>query len=253
MNFWNKLKKFVERYDISIYSLQKYAPKNIDKNFLINHPCIDPLSEKNKNLTNSQRLKTLDRFDIHPDKPIIGQVSRFDKWKNQLGVIDVFRKIKSSIPDVQLLLIGSFSDDDPEGKEWHQKTIDYLGSTPDTYILTDLQDEEVNALQRSFTTALQLSIKEGFSLTVTEALWKGVPVVATRVGGIPLQVIDNVTGYLVNDLEEASLKAKNLITKPWLARQFGKKSVEHVRNNFLITKCLKDYLQMHIELVGQQN
>ena len=161
--------------------------------------------------------------------------------------------VKRKVRDVQLLLIGVFARDDPEGEEWYRKTLDYADADRDIHILTNndgVGDLEVNALQRSLTVALQLSIREGLGLTVTEALWKGVPVVATKVGGIPLQIIDYVTGFLVDDLKNAAEKTEILIRRPWLARQFGRNGFEHVKNNFLITKALKNYLRMHIELVG---
>ncbi len=253
INVWMLLKKFVEKYDLAVFTLERYIPKDFSGRFLIEYPCIDPLSDKNKPLSYTEILSVLERYDIDPDRPIIGQVARFDKWKNPLGVIDVYRLVKRKIEDTQLLLIGVFAHDDPEGKEWYKKTLNYADADRDIHILTNndgIGDIEVNALQRSFTVALQLSIREGFGLTVTEALWKGVPVVATKVGGIPLQVIDYVTGFLVDNLKDAAEKTEILIKRPWLARQLGKNGSEHVKNNFLITKALKNYLRMHIELVG---
>ncbi len=250
---WKLLKRFVEKYDLAVFTMERYIPRDFRGRFLIEYPCIDPLSDKNKPLSHTKILDVLERYDIDPDRPIIGQVARFDKWKNPLGVIDVYRLVKRKVRDVQLLLIGVFAHDDPEGEEWYRKTLDYADADRDIHILTNndgVGDIEVNALQRSLTVALQLSIREGFGLTVTEALWKGVPVVATRVGGIPLQVIDYVTGFLVDDLKNAAEKTEILIRRPWLARQFGRNGFEHVKNNFLITKALKNYLRMHIELVG---
>lgn len=251
---WNELLRFVRKYDLSVFSLEKYVPKDLGIKFLVNPPCIDPLSEKNMPLSFTQIIRVLEKYGVSPDRPIIGQVARFDKWKNPLGVIDVYRKVKEVIPDLQLILIGSFAHDDPEGSYWYNKTLSYAGSDRDIHILTNMDgvgDLEVNAFQRAFTVALQLSIREGFGLAVTEALWKGVPVVATRAGGIPLQVIDGMTGFLVEDLEDAAQKVIRLIKFPWLAREFGRNGMEHVKKNFLITKHLKDYLRMHIELTGR--
>ncbi len=245
---WKLLKRFVEKYDLAVFTMERYISRDFRRRFLIEYPCIDPLSDKNKPLSHTKILDVLERYDIDPDRPIIGQVARFDKWKNPLGVIDVYRLVKRKVRDVQLLLIGVFAHDDPEGEEWYRKTLDYADADRDIHILTNndgVGDIEVNALQRSLTVALQLSIRKGFGLTVTEALWKGV-----RVGGIPLQVIDYVTGFLVDDLKNAAEKTEILIRRPWLARQFGRNGFEHVKNNFLITKALKNYLRMHIELVG---
>ncbi len=250
---WNYLKKFVEKYDLAVFTLEKYIPAGFKGKYLIEYPCIDPLSDKNKPLNYSKIIEILERFGVDPDRPIIGQVARFDKWKNPLGIIDVYRIVKRKIEDLQLLLVGIFAHDDPEGEEWYNKTLNYAGDDRDIHVLTNYDgvgDIEVNAFQRSFTVALQLSLREGFGLTVSEALWKGVPVVATRVGGIPLQVIDYVTGFLVNCVEDAAEKVELLIKRPWLARWLGKNGSEHVKNNFLITKSLKNYLRMHIELVG---
>jgi len=250
---WDFLSTFVEKYDLAVFSMEKYIPNNFRKRALIEYPCIDPLSDKNKPLSHMEILDVLERYDVDPDRSIMGQVARFDRWKNPLGAINVYRLVKKKIKDVQLLLIGVFAHDDPEGEEWYRKTVNYAGADRDIHILTNNEgvgDLEVNALQRSLTVALQLSIREGFGLAVAEALWKGVPVVATKAGGIPLQVISYVTGFLVEDLKSAAEKTELLIRRPWLARHLGRNGSEHVRNNFLITKALKNYLRMHIELVG---
>jgi len=250
---WKLLRGFVEKYDLAVFTMERYIPKDFRGRFLIEYPCIDPLSDKNKPLSHTKILDVLERYDVDPDRPIIGQVARFDRWKNPLGAIKVYRSVKKKVEGVQLLLIGVFAHDDPEGEEWYRRTLDHANADRNIHVLTDndgVGDLEVNALQRSLTVALQLSIREGFGLTVTEALWKGVPVVATKAGGIPLQVIDHVTGFLVDDLKNAAEKTEILIRRPWLARQFGRNGYEHVKNNFLITKALKNYLRMHIELVG---
>lgn len=251
---WSFLKYFVEKYDALVFSRETYVPYDVrGVKIFIRYPSIDPLSNKNKPLRQTEILEILEKFGLDPDRPIIGQVARFDPWKNPLGVIDVYRKVKEKIPDIQLTLIGSFAHDDPEGVDWYNKTVNYAKKFRDIYVLTNLDgvgDVEVNAFQRSFNVALQLSIREGFGLAVTEALWKGIPVVATRVGGIPLQVIDGVTGFLVDTLDEAAERIVLLIRRQWLARELGQAGMEHVRRNFLITKDLKDYLRIHIELVG---
>ena len=252
---WGFIRRYVIKFDAAVFTLERYIPDDI-KGLIrtyVRYPAIDPLSDKNKPLPTTTIVKILERFGIDPERPIIGQVSRFDPWKDPLGVIDVYRKVKKRIKDVQLVMIGCFAHDDPEGYEWYRKTMDYANGDRDIHILTNMDgvsDLEVNAFQRAFTVALQLSRREGFGLSVTEALWKGVPVVARRAGGIPLQVINGVTGYLINGIESASRKVTLLIRRPWLARLLGEKGREHVRRNFLITKLLKDYLRMHIDLVG---
>ncbi len=255
LTVWNFLKDFAMKYDAVICSMERYVPKDLmGLKVFVRYPSIDPLSDKNKPLRPSEILKVLERFDVDPDSPIIGQVARFDPWKDPLGVIEVFRMVKEREPKTQLILIGSFAHDDPEGSEWYKKTVERASQFKDIHVLTNLDgvtDLEVNAFQRSFTVALQLSIKEGFGLAVTEALWKEVPVVARRSGGIPLQVIDGTTGFLVNSLEEAAERVVTLIRRPWLARVLGRNGREHVRYNFLITRDLKDYLRMHIDLVGK--
>ncbi len=252
---WSRLKPYVEKYDALVFSLEKYVPRDVRRMLVfIRYPSIDPLSDKNKPLQASEILKILEKFDVDPDRPIIGQVARFDPWKDPLGVIDLYKMVREKIPEVQLLLIGSFAHDDPEGLEWYEKTMKKAEPFRDVHILTDrdgVRDKEVNAFQRSFSVALQMSIKEGFGLAVTEALWKGVPVVARRAGGIPLQVIDGITGFLVKELDEAAERVVTLLKRPWLARELGHAGREHVKRNFLITRDLKDYLRIHIDLVGK--
>ena len=255
MKVWSFLKKYVEKYDALIFSREAYIPPDIrGAKIFIRYPSIDPLSDKNRGLGQSEILGVLERYGVDPDRPIIGQVARFDPWKNPLGVIDTFRKVREKVEDVQLVLIGSFAHDDPEGAEWYEKTVKYAESSKDVHILTNLDgvgDVEVNAFQRSFSVALQLSIKEGFGLTVSESLWKEVPVVATRAGGIPLQVIDGVTGFLVDSVEEAAEKVTLLLRRRWLAKKLGQEGMNHVRRNFLVTKDLKEHLRLQIELVGE--
>ena len=251
---WGFVRNYVLKYDAVICSMERYVPRDLGgMKVFIRYPSIDPLSDKNKPLRPSEVLDVLRKFDVDPDRPIIGQVARFDPWKDPLGAIDVFRMVKVREPGVQLVLIGSFAHDDPEGAEWYKKTVDYASKFRDVHVLTDrdgVGDLEVNAFQRSFTTALQLSTREGFGLATTEALWKEVPVVARRAGGLPLQVIDGVTGFLIDSLEQAAERVLTLIRRPWLARVLGHNGRELVRYNFLITRDLKDYLRMHIDLVG---
>lgn len=250
---WRGIAGYVKKYDLAIFSMEKYIPKNMGIPALIDYPTIDPLAPKNFSIPPSEVQAILERYGVDPDRPIVGQVGRFDPWKDPLGAIQTYRLVKEKIPSVQLLLIGSFAKDDPEAAEWFRKTVDFAGDDRDIFILSNREgvgDKEVNAFQRAMSVALQLSIKEGFGLTVTEALWKGVPVVAKRAGGIALQVIDGSTGFLIDDYQEAAEKTAMLLRRPWLARELGDRGEDHVRMNFIITKALRNYLRMHIELVG---
>jgi trehalose synthase len=222
------------------------------KRILIIPPSIDPLADKNRYLSPDEILHYLNKFDIDPESPIMTQVARFDYWKDPLGVIDCYNLAKKKVPKLQLLMIGSFPQDDPEGEEWYNKTLEKSKNSNNIHILTDrdgARDLEVNAFQRASSVVIQKSIREGFGLSVTEALWKGVPVVATRVGGIPLQVINNVTGFLVNSTEEAAEKIIRLVKHQYLARILGMEGEEHIKRNFLITRQLQDYLKIQLEVI----
>ncbi len=246
------LAPFLAKYDTFIFSLKDYARGFLEqRNMAIITPSIDPLSDKNKPLSESEILAILERYDIDPNNPILTQVARFDPWKDPLGVIDAYRKVKKSMPEVQLLLITSMAPDDPEGWVYYERTARYAGEDYDIHLLTDLigvGSLEVNAFQRATDVALLKSIREGFGMTVTEALWKGVPVVGGNVGGIPLQVIDGVTGFLVNTVEETAEKTLYLLRNPRETKEMGKRGREHVLRNFLITKHLKDYLSLFNQL-----
>jgi trehalose synthase len=193
----------------------------------------------------------LERYGVDPGKPVVTQVARFDPWKDPLGVIDAYRIVKRKIKDCQLLLIASMALDDPEGWTYHEKTVRHAGEDYDIHFLTDLvgvKNLEVNAFQRATDVAIQKSLREGFGLSVTEALWKGVPVVGGSVGGIVLQIIDGVSGFLVKTTDEAAEKTVYLIEHPDEAKEMGEKGREHVRSNFLITRHLKDYLKLFVSL-----
>jgi trehalose synthase len=184
---------------------------------------------------------------VDPEKPIITQVSRFDPWKDPLGVIEVYKIVKKQVPDVQLLLIANMARDDPEGWVYYEKTTRHAGEDDHIHLLTDLigvGNIEVNAFQRASNVVLQKSTREGFGLSVTEALWKEVPVVGGNVGGIPLQIIDGKTGYLVNNIEEAAQRTLYLLKHPAEAKQMGQAGKQHVLDNFLITRDLEDHLKV---------
>jgi len=251
--FWSFLEPFLANYDAFIFSLKKYVKSPLEKkNISIITPSIDPLSDKNKPLPENQILATLERYDVDSNRPILTQVARFDPWKDPLGVIDAYRKVKKKMPGVQLLLITSMALDDPEGWVYYERTARHAEKDYDIHLLTDLigvKDLEVNAFQRATDVALLKSIREGFGMTVTEALWKEVPVVGGNVGGIPLQVINGITGFLVNTVEEAAEKTLYLLRNPEKARKMGKRGREHVLRNFLITKHLKENLSLFVRLL----
>ena len=248
----NFIAPYILQYDSLIFTMMQYVPELWkEKNIAIIPPSIDPIGNKNKPLQENTIQSILDKYDVDPNKPILTQVARFDPWKDPLGVIDVYRSIKKKLPDVQLLLIASMAYDDPEGWVYYEKTARYAGNDYDIHFLTDLvgvREIEVNAFQRASDVVLQMSEREGFGLSVAEALWKEVPVVGRNVGGIPLQIINNKTGFLVNSIQEAADKALHLLRHPDEAKQMGRKGREHVLHNFLITRHLEDYLRLFCNL-----
>ncbi|MDP9325739.1 MAG: glycosyltransferase, partial [Candidatus Dormibacteraeota bacterium] len=189
----------------------------------------------------------LRRYQVDPDRPVICQVSRFDPWKDPLGVIDVYRICKQQEPRLQLLMVASMATDDPEGWSYFERTVRRAGEDFDIHILSNIHGVghvEVNAFQRGSEVLIQKSLREGFGLTVAEALWKERPVVAGNVGGIPLQVEDGVTGYLVDSVESCAERVLQLLQQPELSEKMGIAGKEHVRKNFLITRYLRDYLRI---------
>ncbi len=248
---WILISFLLHKYDASIYHLKEYIhPETPTPKKYVMPPSIDPLNDKNKPIPESLIEKILRKYDIDPEKPILIQVARFDPWKDPLSAIDVYRLVKRKIPDVQLLLIASMATDDPEGWIMYEKTLRYAGIDKDIHFLTNLVGVgalEVNAFQRSATVVLQLSKREGFGLAVTEALWKKKPVIARPRGGLKLQVINNITGYLVETVEEAAEKAVYLIKHPEVRERLGTNGYKHVLENFLITRHLENYLKVIYE------
>lgn len=246
--FWSFLREFVVRYDRYIFHMEDYVRNDLKReNVVIMPPSIDPLSDKNMELEEKDVLKILEKFDVDPDRPILTQVARFDPWKGVFDAIDVYRKVKEKVPDVQLLLVGVMAHDDPEGWVYFEKTLRKIGEDYDVKVLTNLNGvhaREVNAFQRASDVVLQMSIKEGFGLTVTEAMWKGRPVIGRSVGGIKLQIVDGKTGFLVKSVEEAAEKALYLLRHPDVADEMGANGRERVRENFIITRHLERYLDL---------
>jgi len=247
---WEFLKQFVEQYDAAIFSSQSFSRQLPIPQYLF-YPCIDPLSEKNKPLTDSEVQKVCDEFGVDRSRPIVTQVSRFDRAKDPVGVIQAF-KLARKHEDCQLLLVGGGATDDPEGAAVLKEVQEAAANDPDIIIL-DLPpwcNHEVNALQRASTMIVQKSTKEGFGLTVTEALWKEKPTVASAVGGIPNQIIDKMTGMLVHSVEGCASQIRYLLAHPDFAAQLGKNGHEHVKENFLMTTDLRRWLLLLRILTG---
>ncbi len=245
---WHFLKNFILRYDTVIISSEKYKSESLPVEQRVIHPAIDPLSPKNIEISDKNILKYLKKFCIPTDKPIISQISRFDRWKDPQGVIDVFKLVKKRV-DCRLVLCGSMAMDDPEGLMIYEKTkrkANRLMENGDVILINSENNILVNALQRTSQVIIQKSIKEGFGLTVTEALWKGKPVVASNVGGITLQIKDGENGFLVApyDVKGFAERIIKILQNPELAEEMGKKGKETVRENFLITRLLSDYLEL---------
>ena len=243
----------IEEYDGSVYHLEQYVPANLDGRgpTHILPPAIDPLSPKNMALSPEDAAFVCDQFGIDVDRPLLCQVSRFDPWKDPLGVIDAYRLVNEEMPEVQLALVGSMATDDPEGWEFFNSTLEYAGGDPDIKILNNLNNVgsiEVNAFQSQAEVVIQKSMREGFGLTVSEALWKARPFIGGDVGGIPLQVQDGKTGFLVRSPEECADRALRFLREPELGKQLGRAGKEHVRQNFLSPRLLRDWLRVFSRL-----
>jgi trehalose synthase len=240
----------IEGYDGSVFHLQEYVPHNLMNGnpsgpVHICPPAIDPLSPKNMALSPEDASFVCDQFGIDVDRPLMCQVSRFDPWKDPLGVIDAYRAVNEQLPEVQLALVGSMATDDPEGWEFFNSTLEYAGGDPDIKILNNLNNVgsiEVNAFQSQAEVLIQKSTREGFGLTVSEALWKARPFIGGDVGGIPLQVQDGRTGFLVSSADECADRSLRILREPELGKQLGRAGKEHVRKHFLTPRLLRDWL-----------
>jgi len=240
----------VERYDAAVFSSPAFA-RQLSIPQALFYPCIDPLSEKNKELDESHIQEVCDNFGVDRSRPIVTQISRFDRLKDPLGVIHACKMAKKYV-DFQLVLAGGSAADDPEGAVVLKEVMDAAGDDPDIIIL-DLPPWsalEINALQRVSTIIIQKSLKEGFGLTVTEGLWKGKPTIASAVGGIPTQVIDKLTGALVHSVEGCAYQIRYLLTHPEFALQLGRNGREHVKENFLMTTNVRRWLLLFRILSG---
>jgi trehalose synthase len=246
---WKYLREYIKDYDASIWSLSSFAQPLSHPLYLI-PPSIDPLSEKNIELSQEEISGYLDSWGINRNSPIITQVSRFDRFKDPIGVIQSYRLIKKYVP-VQLVLAGGGASDDPEGKEVLEEVKAFANGDPDVHILELPPDAHraINALQRGSDIIVQKSLKEGFGLTVTEGLWKGKPVVAGDTGGIKLQVINHFNGFRVNTPEGAAIRIRYLLKHPEIMETMGKNARQLVLDNYLITRHLREYLTIVVALL----
>jgi trehalose synthase len=249
-----RLLPMIEEYDASVWHMEQYVPNDMGRHreaVNIIPPAIDPLSPKNMAFSPEDAAFVCRQFGIDVDRPLITQVSRFDPWKDPIGVIDAYREMTEQVPEAQLAMVGSMATDDPEGMEYFQKTFEYAGGDEDIKILSNLNNVgaiEVNAFQSQSDVCLQKSIREGFGLTVTEALWKGRPTVAGNVGGIPLQIEDGVSGFLVDSPSECAQRCLEILRDPGLGKQLGREGKEHARRRFLTPRLLRDWLQLFGDL-----
>ena len=239
---------FILKYDGMIVSMDQFKEKRIPERVMPQYvikPSIDPLNLKNKPISSSTISKYLMKAGLDEEKPIICQVSRFDKWKDPTGMVNIFRKAKEKV-DCQLVLVGSMATDDPEGQEIFEELEKTVEQEKDVHLIINAPDIVINALQRTSVAIIQKSLKEGFAITVSEALWKGTPVIASNVGGIPSQVLDGKNGFLLEpyDYQGFADKIVYLIRNPMEAKKMGQFGKQHVKNNFLITRHLLDYIRL---------
>ncbi len=246
--YWEFIYQYIRQYDAVIFTMREYVKEGAEvPNLTLITPSIDPLSSKNVHLEPEEAAGMIRRFGVEQDRPLIVQISRFDPWKDPLGVIEVYKMVKKEFPSAQLALVGSMATDDPEGWDYLYHTLRRAGEDYDIKIVTNfngITNIEVNAFQTAADIVLQKSLREGFGLTVTEALWKGTPVIGGNVGGIKLQIEDGVSGYLVDTVEECVDRVLTLLRNPSLAREFASAGKEKVRREFLVTQNALAYLRL---------
>jgi len=246
-----RLLPYLDPYQAAVFHMPQYVPAGIDGRAHIVPPAIDPLAPKNMAFPPEDAVYICGLFGIDVDRPLLCQVSRFDPWKDPLGVIDAYRLVKERIPEVQLALVGSMATDDPEGWDFFNATVAHADGDPDIHILNNLNNVgaiEVNAFQSHCDVVIQKSTREGFGLTVTEAIWKARPFIGGAVGGIPLQVSDGETGFLVSSVEQCAERAVEILEDPALGRRLGRAGKESARRNFLTPRLLRDCLKLFEQL-----
>jgi trehalose synthase len=243
----------ISEYDASVWHVEQYVPAGLigHGGIMIMPPAIEPRWPKNRALSADDASSVCEQFGIDVDRPLLTQVSRFDPWKDPIGVIDAYRQATEEIPELQLALVGSMATDDPEGWEFFQRTYEYADSDPDIKILNNLNNVgaiEVNAFQSQSDVLMQKSIREGFGLTVTEALWKSRPTIGGDVGGIPLQIVDGESGYLVSSPEQAAQRTVEILKDPGLGKYLGRTGKERARERFLTPRLLLDWMRIFTSL-----
>jgi trehalose synthase len=249
---WDFLKTYILKYDAVVFSAPSFSQPLPLRQFMIS-PSIDPLSDKNRDLDQESIDGVLEKYGIPDDKPIITQISRFDRLKDPIGVIASYKMVKKYV-DCRLVLAGGEASDDPEGALVFNEVREAASHDQDIHLLVMKQNDiEINALQRASTIIIQKSLREGFGLTVTEAIWKAKPVVASNVGGIPLQIRHKYSGLLCHSVEGAAFALKQLLNSPEYAKKLGQNGREHVRNNFLLTRHLRDYMLLFLALEHTDN
>jgi trehalose synthase len=250
------LAPWIARYDAAVFHRRQYIPRGVSlPAAYVWPPAIDPIAPKNMALSAEDAAYIVDQFGIDVERPLVSQISRFDPWKDPLGVIEAWRGVRERHPGVQLALVGSMAHDDPEGWDYYSRTVEAAGGDPDVYILSNLNNVgsvEVNAFQVHSQAVVQKSIREGFGLTVTEALWKTRPVVAGRVGGIVDQIEHGESGYLVDTVAGCAEAVSAVLDDPQRARQMARRGKEHVRANFLTPRLLRDWLALFNRLAGRE-
>jgi trehalose synthase len=249
---WEFVRPFVEEYDASVWTMPQFVPASLRSERVVHAPpCIDPLSVKNLDLAKPFVDEINKSYGVRPDAPIVCQISRFDPWKDPVGVIEAFRIVQEQVPNAQLVLAGSMATDDPEGFHYWELAEAAAGNDPNIHLLSNIQQVgsvQINAFQRAADVVVQKSLREGFGLTVSEGLWKGRPVIGGRCGGITLQIEDGVDGFLVDSVEDCAKRTLDLLHDPARADEMGASGREHVRHSFLSTRELEDWLRLFASL-----
>lgn len=250
---WDFLRPYVERHDRAIFTLASFVPPDLALPTSLILPAIDPITSKNQEIPDYLARQTVAALGVDLSRPLLLQVSRFDPWKDPLGVVEVWRRVRETFPTLQLALVGSMATDDPEGWRIYEQIERETAEEPECLLFTDqmgVANHEVNAFQRVADVAIQKSIREGFGLVVAETLWKGTAMVAGRAGGIPVQLEDGVGGHLAGSLDEFVARAIELLENPVLARELGAAGSIRVRDRFLLPRLLRDHLSVVRQVAG---
>lgn len=244
---WDFLRGYLELYDAAVFTMEGYVKSRLKPQLAIIPPAIDPTSTKNTPLPKAVVREVLQRYEIDPDRPIIAQISRFDPWKDPLGVIDTYRILKERRPNLQLLMVASMANDDPEAWSFYERIVRKAGEDYDIHVLTNLNgvgNVEVNTFQSAADVVMQKSLREGFGLVISEALWKGKAFVGSSAGGIPMQLDGGRVGRVADTTQEFADAIGDLLDDPPARKALGKAAKEHVRRNYLTTRLLADHLRL---------